>query len=456
MKWLTRESFSERRWSGWVAWLKQVWVFAVVAGFVSELVLAREAQTLFDTVQVVLLWPLLTICSGLLLAVLCMRLWKVSLYAALVQVATFLPFLFVVPFLQWIESALWGVRDQMTFVSVGRAVVSLLSGGVFPTPVAPIGVAFLWLGTCAWLGWSWWKTTPGRTMRAFLRAFLPTYIGFVSFWILPSVLGWLALAGHVSLWTIGADVVEHGFVAMQIDGYAWSNVYERFPLAIGGEAHIHGQWLEATVPLLALFALYFLHLARTWRWPWKLWILFVGSDRAMRVGGVVLLGLLAAIGSGTHLLFGWTHALAALELVVAVALFMLVQAADTDLAQAAFGSLGHDRPLSLGTVRSADLVEAVTMWRVGAYVFAWLLGWPVLVSFALTDLAHHLSITARGSWAYLGWNAFTYGGFCLVGWMVVVERGSFGSLAPALAALVVLVNFGWNWRRNGQDAGARA
>jgi hypothetical protein len=98
----------------------------------------------------------------------------------------------------------------------------------------------------------------------------------------------------------------------------------------------------------------------------------------------------------------------------------------------------------------------VLVWRAGAYVLAWLLGWPVLISFALTDLAHYLSITARSPWAYLGWRALAYGGFCLVGWMVVVERGSFGSLAPALAALVILVNFGWNWRRNRSGAGSGA
>ncbi len=455
MKCLTRESFSERRWSGWATWLTQVWMVAVAAGFVSELVLARGAQALFDTVQVVLLWPLMAVCIGFLLAVLCMRLWKVSLFAALVQVATLLPLLFVVPLLQWTEGVLLGVRDEATFVNVGRAVASLLSGGMLPTPVAPSAVAFLWLGVCAWLGWSWWKMTPGRTGRALLRAFLPTYIGFAVLWILPSILGWFALAGHVSLWRVGADVVEHGFVATQIDGYAWSNVYERFPLAIGGEAHISSQWFMTMVPFLVLLSLYLLHLARAWRWSWRQWMVFVGGDRMGRVGGVVLFGLCAALGSGTHLL-GWTHALALLALVMSLALFLLAQIADTDLAKAAFGSLGHDRPLSLGTVRSADLVEAVLVWRAGAYVLAWLLGWPVLISFALTDLAHYLSITARSPWAYLGWRALAYGGFCLVGWMVVVERGSFGSLAPALAALVVLVNFGWNWRRNRSGAGSGA
>jgi hypothetical protein len=146
-------------------------------------------------------------------------------------------------------------------------------------------------------------------------------------------------------------------------------------------------------------------------------MVFVGGDRMGRVGGVVLFGLCAALGSGTHLL-GWTHALALLALVMSLALFLLAQIADTDLAKAAFGSLGHDRPLSLGTVRSADLVEAVLVWRAGAYVLAWLLGWPVLISFALTDLAHYLSITARSPWAYLGWRALAYGGFCLAGLMV--------------------------------------
>ncbi len=452
MKWLSRASFSEHRWSGWMDWLKHVCAFALVAGFVSELVLARDTQALFDTMSVVLLWPLLTVCVCLLLGLICMRLWNTSLHAALAYLATILPCIFVVPFIQLLESEFFGVHDQVTFVGTGHALISLLTGGIFPTPVAPLGVAFVWICVCMWFGWSWWKTTPGRTPRELLRAFFPVYVGFAGLWLIPSLIGWSMLIGHVPLLRVGGDLVEHGFVAAQIDGYAWPNVYGRFPLAIGGEAHISSQWLLATLTLLTLLALYFVHLARMWRWSLRQWLVFAERERVIRVMGLVGLGLLAAGFLSVRPLFGWTHTLAFLDLVVATGLFALVQVADVDLASASFGSLSHDRPLSAGLVRSSDLIEAKHLWRGMAYVMAWLLGWPILVSFALADLAHLFSLTTRGSWAYLSWHALSCAGFFLAGWMVIAERGSFGALAPALALFVSLANFGWNWRRPTLDA----
>lgn len=447
MKWLTRESFSERRWSGWAAWLKQVWVFSVAAGFVSELVLARDTQAIFDTLSVVLLWPLLGVCTGLLLALACVRLWKVSLPAALAYLATLLPCVFIIPLVQLLEGEILGVHDRLSFVGLGRAVVSLFTGGMLPVPVAPLGAALLWLVLCVWIGWSWWKAASTRTPRELAEAFAPSYIGFASLWLIPSFLGWLALFGHVSLWQAGADMVERGFITTQIDGFAWTNVYERFPFAIGGEAHISSQWLFATSIILVLLGLSFTHLSREWYWSWQRWWQFAEADRVKRVGGLVALGFLLACLFLTRPLLGWTHVMAFLELVAATGLFILARAGDIDLAKAAFGSLPHDRPLSLGLVRSGDLLEAKGLWRITGYILAGLLGWPVLVSFGLADLAHHMSMNVRGSLAYLAWNTASLAGFFLVGWMVVAERGSFGGLAPAFAALICLVYFAWNWLR---------
>ncbi len=227
-------------------------------------------------------------------------------------------------------------------------------------------------------------------------------------------------------------------------------MYARFPLAIGGEAHISTQWLLVTMLLLALVVWLMTYLSVTWHWSLKRWWQFAEADRVLRVAGIVGLGLLMACLFTTLPRFGWTHVLATLELLVATGLFILAQAADTDLARAATGSLAYDRPLSSGLVKAVDIIEMKSIWRGMVYVLAGLLGWQVLAAFALADLAHQASLSVRAVWAYLVWSVLPSMGYFLAGWLVITERGNFGALATALAAFVGLIHFSWQVWRNKQ------
>ncbi|GEM_PF-6158949 len=450
MKWVARPSFFEHRWSGWRVWLGEVWFFSVIAGSLSELVPGSNAQAVLDVLHIAFVWPLVTTGLVMLMAGICVRLWQVSWKSTLAYLETLLPFILLVPGIQLIER--WsGLYEHVAFVNFRTALGSFFTGGLFPAPTAPLGVAVVWLGVCVWVGWSWWHITPKHTVRELFLACAPGYFCFVGFWLVPSLIGWAALVGSVPLWNADSALVEHGFVVTQIDGYAWRSVYERFPFALGGEAHISSQWLFSTLLLLLGFALYMVMVQKTWCWSWKGWWRYAEASRIQRVVGTVGLGFCIATVLETHHLFGWTQVLALLELFIATTLFVLAQAADVDLAKAMFGLLPPDRPLSSGAVSAAELGETKQVWRIMGYALAWWLGFPVLAAFVIADLTHHRSIVAREAFAFLGWSTLSIASLFLAGWMVQAERGSFGGRGPACALLVSLLYFGWNWMRNRQN-----
>jgi hypothetical protein len=144
-----------------------------------------------------------------------------------------------------------------------------------------------------------------------------------------------------------------------------------------------------------------------------------------------------------------THIIAIALLIITSALLVLAQAARDDLQRATQGLLEQHRPLALGLVRVIDLEEWKDLWLVAGLIAAGLLGWSVFLVYVFAELVQARAATLHIALAPC-LRALSGAGYFLAGWMTVVERGSFGPLAPAFAALVFGLLFvweGWKWRR---------
>lgn len=446
MKWLTRESFSERRFLGWRPFVTHVFLLAWMVGFICELIRAHSALAGFDVMGVLFVWPMIVLLLVFLLAFVCLRLWRVSLVAALGGLWAYLPALFFVPVFELVIRSL-GFMNELGFASGWQALTVLLTGGLLPVFVVPPAFQLMWILVFGWIAWSWRRSNPSLTVWQLAQGLGVGYVGFSLLFLLPSFISWVVLVREVPIWSTVAPVVSQGFTVAQIDGYAWRAIYERFPLAIGGEAHVSQTWLFASFAWMSCLVVLFLQQARSWKWSWSRWNGFVGRERFIRLFGSVLLGLVAAMMFGEGHSFTWTHAFALIELVMTVGLYALVQAADVDLIEVAHESLASDRPLATGLITTTDLEEARWLWLAAASLGAFLLGLPVFLACMFAYVAHCQALSATHRWAFLSWTSLPGAGLFLVGWMAVAERGSFGTLAPAFSALVFLALFAWNWRK---------
>lgn len=441
MKWLTRESFSERRFNGWWKWGKDLVSLAWLAGFASQLAAARNGAVLFDITSVVLLWPMITLGCVLLLAWACKRVWHVSFPAALEGLEMYLPIILLVPVLEIIGDEA-GLRTQIDFVGTKEALGSLVTGGLFPV-VAPPAVTCLWIGALIWIMYAWWRSSSEQSAIFLARAIAPTYILFGCLPLIPSMIGWTLLAGNVPLWNAPSALVQQAFTAAQIDGFSWRAIYERFPLALRGEAYVSTQWFFLSLGLITfvmLMGVYLMHGQRiVWGRFWEsMTILRVRRAYLRSITGTVALGAVLALLLETTPVWGWTHVLAACVLAATILLIILAASGHKDLSEAAEGSLPSNRPLALGEVRASDLQDWTQIWLAGSLVGAWLLGWPVFLAYILALVADREALESQSHWAKLGFQGVSHIGYVLVGWMTIVERGSFGALAPAIALLIAL------------------
>lgn len=449
MIWASLEQFSERRFGGWRAFLTRLVLLSWVAGFVSELVEARSSLVSFDVMTVLLVWPSTVFLLTALLAWVCVRLWRVSFISALGGLASYLPVLFFIPVFTFLLQAA-GFSHEIGFANGWQALTVLLTGGVLPFFTLPPAFVLTWILFLGWLAWSWWRVASPRVPWRLAQGLMVGYLGFPLLFLLPSFIGWSVIVGDVPIWSGLDTIVGQGFIAAQIDGFAWRAVYERFPLAIGGEAHVSRTWLFAVFTWLASLMIVFYQLTRTWRWSAKQFVSFVGRQRVMLGLGSVILGIIGALVFKEGHAFTGTHLLAFLVLAIVTALFVLVQAAKTELLEATHGSLAPDRPLSAGLVRVTDLTEASWIWSVAAAAGALILGIAPFLAFIFAYITYQQALSARHSWGFLSWTTLPFAGYFLAGWMTVAERGSFGALAPALASLVFLALFAWNWRKFGR------
>ncbi|MBP6944465.1 hypothetical protein KBD61_03945 [Patescibacteria group bacterium] len=449
MIWASLEMFSERRFGGWRVFLTRLVLLSWVVGFVSELVEARSSLVPFDVMTVLMVWPGMIFLLTSLLALACVRLWRVSFVSALGGLASYLPVLFFIPVFNFLLQGA-GFSPEMGFANGWQALTVLLTGGVLPLFTVPPAFVLTWILCLGWLAWSWWRVASMRRPWELVQGLLPGYLGFPLLFLLPSFIGWSVIVGDVPIWSGLNTIVGQGFIAAQIDGFAWRAVYERFPLAIGGEAHVSQTWLFAVFTWSVSLIVVFYQLVRNWRWSAKQFMSFIGRRRVMMGLGVVALGAAGAFLFKEGHILTWTHILAFLMLMIVTGLFILVQAAETELLEATHGSLAADRPLATGAVRSADLAEASWIWSVAAAAGALMLGMAPFLAFVFAYISHRQALSARHPWAFLSWMTLPFAGYFLAGWMMVAERGSFGALAPALASLVFLAIFAWNWRKFGR------
>ncbi len=450
MRWFTRDMLSERRFLGWPEILFRICLTAWVAGFISTVIEGRSSLALFDTIEVMMLWPLGVLLAGLLLAWAIKRLWSVSLEAAFTGVMTCLPVVFFIPVLNLLGER-FDIQTNIGFAGGWQALALLISGGILPSPTVPVAILVVWFSLLIWISYSWWRTASVKSWRVLAEAVLPSYLLFPFIYLLPSFLGWTVLFGDISIWSSGSSLVGRAFTVSQIDGYVWRNVYQRFPLSIGGEAHISAQWLMLSVAFIVLSLLVPIYLARVWKWSWRTWVVFARPTWIVRAGGLVVLGVVAAyFFESRALVWHWSYVIAVLVLGVTTLQLMFTQAVDTDLAQASFGSLPATRPLAQGLVTSADLQSWRAIWIVTGAVGAWLLGWPIFLAYLLICIAGHQSLLVRSTWAYLAWSSFGQAGMFLIGWMIMVPKGGFGTLAPAFAALIFLLSLALGWRKSGR------
>lgn len=449
MIWASLEMFSERRFGGWRAFLTHLVLMSWMAGFISELVEARSSLVTFDVMTVMLVWPGVVFLLTSLLACVCVRLWRVSFNSALGGIVSFLPALFLVPvFIFLLQGA--GFSHEIGFANGWQALTALLTGGVLPLFTIPPAFVLTWVLFLGWLAWSWWRTASPRAPWQLVQGVIVGYVGFPLLFLLPSFLGWMVIVGDVPIWSGLNTIVGQGFIAAQIDGFAWRAVYERFPLAIGGEARVSQTWLFAAFAWITSLVVIGYQMIRYGCWSLRQIVLFVGRLRLVMGFGAVALGMAGAFLFKEGYPVTWTHVLAFLVLVAVTALFLLSQTAETELLEATHGSLAADRPLATGLIRAPDLVEASWIWSLAAAVGALLLGIAPFLAFLFAFIAYRHALSARHSWAFLSWTTLPFVGFFLAGWMAVAERGSFGALAPALASLVFLAIFAWNWRKFGR------
>lgn len=449
MMWASLEMFSERRFGGWRIFLTRLVLLSWMVGFVSELVEARSSLVPFDVMTVLFVWPGVVFLLVALLAWVCVRLWRVSFVAALSGVTSYLPVLFFIPIVTFLLQGA-GFSSESGFANGWQALTLLLTGGVLPLFTIPPAFVLTWILFLSWLAWSWWRVASMRRPWQLVQGLAVGYLGFPLLFLLPSFIGWSVIVGDVPIWSGLDAIVGQGFIAAQIDGFAWRAVYERFPLAIGGEAHVSRTWLFAVFTWLVSLMVVFYQLVRTWRWSVKQFVSFVGRQRVMLGLGAIILGMVGAWLFKEGHAFTWTHLLAFFMIATVTGLFVLVQAAQTELLEATHGSLSADRPLAAGLVRTADLTEASWIWSMAAAAGALLLGIAPFLAFMFAYISHRQALSARHPWAFLSWTTLPFVGYFLAGWMTVAERGSFGALAPALASLVFLAVFAWNWRKFGR------
>lgn len=449
MKWLTRESFSERRFPGWWPWVKQICLYAWIAGFLHELLESRLAPKLFDTFTILVLWPLLSILLVGIGAYGCARLWRVSFSAALEGLLPYAPGIVAVPFLGAFIQAAGGVFE-LGFASGWQALASFLSGGVLPFSVAPSALVCLWVAALAWIIYSWLRIHSPDWQHIVL-SLVPAYLGFPLIFLVPSFLGWRLMWGEVLIWSASADTVKRAFAATHIDGYTWYNVYERFPLAIGGEAHLSQIWLLVSLIYIAIVIASTIYLSRTWRWKASDWGRFTEKSSVARVCIPVVIGMVSALSLEGGRMPSFSHLIAYTLLIITSALSVLARMAKVDLEQALRGSLPGHRPLAMGRIRSTDVEEWGRIWSALSWVGAFLLGWPILTAWIWAEWIQHGVPDGKG-WKTSLRHVLPTLGYVLAGWMVVVERGSFGALSPAMSALVCLAYMGWHWYKMRQDS----
>jgi hypothetical protein len=349
---------------------------------------------------------------------------RIRIKEALVTGWRWLLGLLLLPTLINLGLRLFGFSVQSwSYVAGKEWLLSLVSGGWYPRPIASPGVLVTLMLSAWFVGWTVWKWREEKT-RALIMG-LVTYGAFAFFLSIPSVIAWMGMDGGVSWWNSSGYAVQRGMILLSNQQYWWRSLYERFPGSTGGEA-------EASESLLFVVLAY-LFLGGTAIWFKRKELLTVIRERLQRprevVGstpGVSVAAMLFGLFLGLNTLVGGVKIVI---FVCALLIALLILGSYSALLSKKISFLEEER------------------WFFWAFVGigAWLLGWPVAMSLLTAAICRQGDQFLRKiGYLPVVQGLFSGGVFLalfLAAWMFGSQKGSFEEIG--VAAFLGFAFFFW-------------
>lgn len=403
--WEQRRFPGRRTWVTWLAlfllgssWL-QTWSDDGVAGRILDLTQFLIGQPLF-----LLAWLLLGF-----------HLWswalRIRYREALVTGWYALLSLAVLPAAINLVFRVFGLSVRSFPYVAGREwIMTLLTGGWYPHPIASPGLLLTFL-TIAWMiGWTVWHWREEKT-RAILAGFV-SYGAFLLFLSLPSMVAWLGMDQNTFWWNASGYAVQRGIILLSNQQYWWQSLYDRFPGSVSGEAETSERLLLTVVIYLFLVGAWFWWQRRAFLVVWQR--LASSWKEAFTTWGAVLFssawfGFLWGAHVAVSVKIGFVFALAFLVALSLVGGFLILDASES----------------SGGEERWITLVLAATG--------AWLLGWPVMSCLVIALIIRYLQRSFVQvnlfPWAQIVLRAGTSVALLLSAWAYGSERGTFADIS---------------------------
>lgn len=395
-----KEVMVERRFPGLLAW---AWPWAMYAWsgwgllwFVAGGMRAMEPIFLLVTA------PLATLILVWWFALVCSRVCKTSVLGVLQGTGVFAPLaalpgaIGAVAFLVWpfvadskLASAVHG--SLVSLPGAGSALVTL---GLLPRPIAPIGVLCA-IAVAAWLLWSIGKQAGldpfkrGVSLGAF-------WIGSWLLFLLPSVLSWTGLGPDATVVRAGLPALERGLLSVVHSGFWWPRVYERF-FSTAGEtsSSIASVWAAGLFLLVIGGVVFWLKRTRVVFPVW--WRVLRPKRFGFDVAAFLLGGFLVLRG---ELAFsGFTVVPALLVLACVLVFGSLASRLAADMAQTLSDEQGFQNPIATGEFPVSLARELVPLFLVISCVGAWLLGWPIFLVHVLRLLVGSAGVPSKTAWS---------------------------------------------------------
>ncbi len=368
----------ERRFPGLLAW---AWPWAMYAWcgwgvlwFVAGGMRAMEPIFLLVTA------PLATLILVWWFALVCSRVCKVGVLGVLQGTGMFAPLaalpgaIGAVAFLVWpfvadskLTSAVHG--SLVSLPGAGSALVTL---GLLPRPIAPIGV----LCAVAVGAWFLWSIGQRAGLDPFKRGVSlgVFWIGSWFFFLLPSLLSWSGLGPDATVMRAGLPALERGLLSIVHDGFWWPRVYERF-FSTAGEtsSSIASVWAAGLFLLATAGVVLWLRRSRLSFSVW--WQALRPRRFLLDAVACVFGGVLVLRG---ELAFSGFTVLPALLVMVCIFVFgSLASRLSADLVETLSDNQGTQNPIATGEFPVGLAREMVPLFLVISSVGAWLLGWPL-------------------------------------------------------------------------------
>ncbi len=424
---IPREAFSERRFPGWLPYGRGLIALAWTLGILHTLLQTWMSDRAPDFLRSLILQPLVSLSVFLFLVSLFVYALRVSWSAAL---QALLPWTLIALLIFPLDALVWtfGWKFSSPFLNVPESIISILTGGLFPRPLVSLGAFCVWWGML-WVCFSTVKHLTQNRWRAWATLGAGFFV-FPCFFLIPSVLAWSKLPADVSIFSAGPNTLQRAFVLLNMDGYWWKNIYDRFPLANAGEAIVSGEWFLAAAVFVALCGVGFFLWRKASAWSGNTWKIFLRLRESVLLLGPLFLGLAFAWGRGWHVRLTSVNLVAWMVLAIVIASTWVFGRARRDLHERVRDET-HDpaRPLVSGLIRAGDLTDFGWTCAAAAIVGAWLLGWPVMmcVVFALwtQTLEETPPMYARALFpAGVGLATLRALSWILVGWLFASEQAS--------------------------------